>query len=185
MEHYRLALRLTIAFVLFGTLIVGAFYFTLSSKVAMFAYVYTGVAIATNWIYTAYLLFCLLKKRISARTTLRTVGLMALAIPIALFYSYSMKWMMGYARITFENQTAYDIPLLKIEGCENDEINNLAEGESKLVWIKLPVDCKIEIKYEVGGEMKNEVVAKFLPAYGGIIASYSLGSNKDIIENRD
>jgi hypothetical protein len=183
MEYFRFGLRLTIAFILFGSLIVGLFYFTLSAKIAMFAYIYTGIAVLTNWLYTAFLLVRLLQKKVSARTTLRTVVLMALSIPIALFYSYSMSWMMGYARITFQNQTPYDIELLKIEGCQDKQIADFDQGESKTVWIKLPVDCKIEIEYEANGKMNRETVAKFIPVHGGIIASYRLGSNRDVIEN--
>jgi hypothetical protein len=184
MEYFRLGLRLTIAFALIGSVIVGIFYFTLSPGIAMFAYIYTGIAILTNWLYTAYLLIRLLQKKISARTTLQTVLLMALSIPIALLYSYSMSWMMSYARITFKNQTPYDIPVIKIDGCQEKQIANLNQGESKTVWIKLPVDCKIEIEYTAAGQTRKETVAKFIPVSGGIIASYSLGSNRDITENR-
>ena len=185
MDHFRFGLRLTIGFVLIGTLIVGVFYFTLSPKVALFAYLYTGVAILTNWIYTAFLLYYLLKGKISAKTTLSTVILMALSIPIALLYSYAMIFLMSYARITFQNNTNADIELIKIEGCQQKEIENLDQGDSKTVWIKIPMDCHIEIEYQTEGETHKETVAKFLPVSGGVVASYSLGSNRDIFESRN
>ena len=183
MDYFRFGLRLTIGFVLIGTLIVGVFFFTLSSKVALFAYLYTGVAILTNWIYTAYLLYNLLKGKISARTTLRTVVLMALSIPIALAYSYAMVWMMSYARITFKNETGADVGLIKIEGCQERQIENLERGESKTVWIKISSDCQVSIEYQREGITTKETVASYLTNSGGVIASYSLGSNKDIFEN--
>ena len=185
MDHFRFGLRLTIGFVLIGTLIVGVFYFTLSPKVALFAYLYTGIAILTNWIYTAILLYLLLKGRISAKTTLSTVMLMALSIPIALFYSYAMTFFMSYARITFENNTSVDIGRIKIEGCQQKEIKNLDKGDSKTVWIKIPMDCRIEIEYQAEGKTRKETIAKFMPVSRGVIASYSLGSNRDIFESRN
>jgi hypothetical protein len=185
MEYFRFGLRLTIAFVLFGTAILIVFYFTLSAAVALFAYIYTAVAVMVNSVYTVCLLIYLLRGRISAVTTLKTVGLMALGIPIAFLYAYAMVWMLDYARITFKNETSVDVGLIKIEGCQEKQISNLERGDSKTVWIKVANDCHIEIKYESEGKTKTEVVAGYVTSPNGVIASYSLGSNKDIFENRD
>ena len=184
MEYFRFGVKLTIGFLVIGTLIMILFYFTLSPKVAMFAYLYTGAAILINWIYTAFLLVNLLRGKISAVNTLKTVGLMALAIPVALLYAYIMIILMSYARITFKNTTAENISLITIAGCEPKEIRNLNKGESKTIWIKLIEDCRIDINYEYDGKSKRETVARYLLKSGGIAATYEIGSNKDVVDGK-
>lgn len=184
MEYFRFGLRLTLGFLIIGTFILILFYFTLSAKVGLFAYLYTGVAILVNWIFTAYLLINLLRGKISALNTLKTVGLMALSIPVALLYSQIMITLMSYARITFKNTTGENIPSLNIGGCEVREIKNLETGESETIWIKIPADCQINIEYEIQGEKRKEAVARYVTRSSGIIATYVIGSNKDIIDGR-
>lgn len=182
MEYFRIGVRLTVGFLVIGTLILIVFYFTLSAKVAMFTYLYTAVAVFVNWVYTAFLLYNLLRGRISGINTLKTVGLMALAIPVAMVYAEIMIVLTSHARITFKNTTGNNIALIKVEGCDQKQIQDLDNGESKTVWIKIPVTCKVEIEYELNGIQKKETVAGYLNVSGAVIATYEVGSNRDVLE---
>ena len=107
---------------------------------------------------------------------------MALSIPLALLYSYAMVFLSSYARITFKNTTGMNLSTIHIDGCHEKEIKNLNNGESKTVWIKILGDCKIEIDYEVNGIKKRETVVGYLNTTGGLVATYEVGSNKDVLE---
>jgi hypothetical protein len=182
MEYFRFGIRLIVGFLVVGTLILIVYYFTLAPKIAAFAYLYTAVAVFANWVYTAFLLYNLLRGKISGINTLKTVGLMALAIPVALLYAQIMIVLMSHARITFKNTTGGDISLIKVAGCDQKEIQELENGESKTIWIKIPVDCSVEIEYDVNGIPKKETVAGKLYVSGGVIATYEIGSGRDVVD---
>jgi hypothetical protein len=183
MGYFRFGIKLTIAFFAAGTIILAIFYFTLSPKVALLAYLYTGVAILTSWLYAGVLLFHYLRGRINVKNMLKTIGVMALNIPVGILYAYIMIALLEFARITFKNNTGKDISIVKIKGCDTGEIHDLKNGSSKTVWIKIPTDCQVDIEYEIGGTTIGETVAAYLTPSSGIIATYEIGSNKDVIND--
>jgi hypothetical protein len=174
MDLFRFGVRLSIAFFVVGTIILIVFYFTLSAKMALFAYQYTIMAILVNWMYAAMLLYYFLKQRILIETLLKTLGVMALNIPVGILYAYVMVWLLGYARITFKNTTGTDLDLIRIEGCQEKEIANLKKDDSRTVWISIPEGCSVHITYELDGEQKKETVVGYLVPDGGIKTTFEI-----------
>jgi hypothetical protein len=174
MEYLKFGIKLTLGFFIAGTAVLIIFYFNPSSEIALMAYQFTLVAIIVNWFYVLILLFNLLKRKISILNLMKTLGIMAINIPVGVLYSYLMVWILSYARITFRNNTGTDIARLTIQGCEHKLLNNLHNKASKTVWIKISGDCNIEITYEINGQMKSEKVVDYLTPTEGFRTFYEL-----------
>jgi hypothetical protein len=174
MEYFRFGFRLALGFLIAGTGILVLFYLNPSSRVALTAYQFTLVAVVVNWIYVLYLLFNLLRQKISISILLRTLGVMAINIPIGILYSYIMVWLLGYARITFINQTGENIPMLNVQGCEQKEVANFENSASETVWIKIKDSCNVEIIYDLNGGKKNEQVLNAIKNGEGLRITYEL-----------
>jgi hypothetical protein len=177
MAYFRFGARLALAFFIVGTLLLIAFYFTLSAKIALLAYYFTLIAIFFSWFYAAILLFNYLRRKLSLLNLLQTIGVMAINIPLGILYSGIMVTLLTYARITFVNATGNDIALVKILGCEQKEIRDLKKGETETCWIKIVTDCPITIEYNIQSTQKKETVAEHLMPTSGTISRYSIGDS--------
>lgn len=175
MQFFRFGIRLTISFFIAGTAILVLFYFNPTTRIALIAYQFTIIGIVANWIYVIVLLFNFLRVKINTINLMKTLGVMAINIPVGILYSYIMVWLLGYARITFQNNTGEKIPLLKIEGCEEKMLTDLENESSKSTWIKIPGDCSINILYEVNGETKTETVLGYVTPGQGVKMLYEIG----------
>jgi hypothetical protein len=174
MPNFKFAAALAISLFIIGTGILIWFYLNPSSFVAFVAYQFTILAIIVNWIYAGVLLFNFLKARISIPVLLKSLGVTVLNIPVGILYAYIMVWLLSYARITFKNSTGTDLGVIRIEGCQEKEITDLKNDDSRTVWIKIPGDCAIAIAYELNGEQRRETVIGYLVPEGGIKATYEL-----------
>jgi hypothetical protein len=177
MDYFRFGARLALAFFIFGTLLLVAFYFTLSPKIALLAYYYTLIAIVVNWFYAAVLLFNYLRRKLALVHLLQTIGLMAINIPAGILYSAIMVTLLTYARITFVNTSGHDIGQLTIRGCQEKEIRDFKNGDSKTRWIKLVSDCQITLEYNSQGVLKKDTVLEHLTSTGGLITTYTIESS--------
>lgn len=166
-----------------GTAVFILYAITLSSFVAFGGYAVLVAGVVINWFYVIVLLFNLLVNKISSARLLKTIGIMALNLPVAVVYTYYGAVLMGYARITFRNNTPSDIVALRIEGCQKKEIRDLKRGESETVWIKIPGDCQVDIEYDVSGTTKIETAVGYLTNQGGLKATYEIGSNRDALKD--
>jgi hypothetical protein len=178
MEYFRFGVKLALVFFLLGTLILVLFAITLSARVALFAYQFTITAILINWSYAAMLLFYLLKRRISLNILFKTLGAMFVNIPVGLLYAWLMVYFLSFARITISNTSGEDLGPIRIEGCEQKEIEELRTGESKTLWIKIPGDCSIEIQYEMENASKRDTLVKYITPGGGLKVNYELRSGQ-------
>lgn len=178
MKYFKFGLQLALGFFVAATAILILFYVAPSTRIALLAYQFTIVAVVGNWLYAIVLLFVYLTRRISLGQLLKTLGIMALNIPVGIFYSYLMVFLLNYARITFLNTTGKALPVVQIQGCEQKLIKALEDGKSETVWIKISGECSIYISYEINGEVKNEPVLTALKKDGGLKIKYEIGSTQ-------
>ena len=180
MTELNFSKRLTIGLFIIGTFFLLLFATTLSVRVGLIGYIYTGLAFLVATAYIIVLIVRISRQNLNLITGLKSIGIMLLNIPVALLYFFLVMMLINIARITFENTTGQDLSSIKIIGCDNREIKSLKNGESKTIWINIPGDCLLEIEYQIGGELKTETVAGYMTNSGGVIATYKIGSNQDI-----
>jgi len=179
-SELKFSKRLSIGLFCIGTLILIVFAATLSVTVAFVGYVFTGLSFFLGSVYFLILIIDVARGKTDQNTGVKSIGILLINIPIAAFYIYLVMVLLNTARITFENTTGHDLSSIKISGCTNKEINFLEAGESKTIWIDIPSDCSLEINYVIEGEIKIETVAGYLTTSNGVIATYKIGSNKEI-----
>lgn len=180
MTHLQFSKRLSIGLFTIGTLLFIAYATTLSTFVGLIGFVYTGLAFLTGMVYLFVLGSKIGRKKVDPETGKKSIQILMLNLPIALIYFIIVMILINTARITLENSTGQDINSIKILGCDNKEIESLRTGQSKTIWIYIPNDCSLELRYEVGGEIRTETMASYLTNFGGVIATYQIGSNQDI-----
>lgn len=180
MTHLQFSKRLSIGLFVFGTLLFIAYATTLSPIVGLIGFVYTGLAFLIGTVYFFVLGSKIGRRKVDPETGKKSMQILTLNLPIALIYFIIVMILINTARITLENSTGQDLNSIKILGCDTKEIESLKTGQSKTIWIYIPNDCSLEIRYELGGEIRTETVASYLTNLGGVIATYQIGSNQDI-----
>jgi hypothetical protein len=177
----KFSIKISIALFGLGTVLLVLFAVNLSPTIALLGYAYTILAFAIGFLYVTVLIHTILKRKIKLREGLLSISVMLINIPISFGYVFVVSVLLNYARITIENTTGKEITSVKITGCENKELSKLGNGESQTLWINIPGDCQLNIEYEVNGQIRNEIIAGYLTNSGGIIATYKIGSNQDIL----
>jgi hypothetical protein len=170
--YSKFAIKLAFAFFIAGTIFLGLFYFEPSSKNAMLAYQFTVGAIIVNWLFALFLLFAFLRKTLTLKQLLTSLGAMAVNIPIGIFYSSIMVWLLSYARITVENSTQNVLENIRFTGCEIKQIRKLPVGEDETVWIKIKNGCNVMVEYERLHSVHQELIVDSLPAGKGFKVTY-------------
>jgi hypothetical protein len=172
--YFKFGLRLTVAFFIVGTIILVLFFLDSSKSQALIAYQFTIMAIVVNWLYALYLLFLLLRRRISIPMLVKTLSVMAINIPVGILYSYLMIWILSFARVTIENKTGALIPEIELNGCEKKVLNNLENGESETIWIKIKTECDVNLSYHTSSQNRNETIVSKLSPGKGLQIKYEL-----------
>lgn len=181
MKELRFSKRLSIGLFSIGTLIFVLYAITLSTSIGLLGYIYVGLAAFIGIIYLLTVVIKMIRYRLEFMVGLKSAGIMILNIPVVLIYFYLVMILMNTARITLENSTGQDISSIRITGCDHREIETLKAGKLETIWINIPGDCALEIEYQIEGKMVKETVAGYLTSPAGIIATYKIGSNKDIL----
>ncbi len=174
MSYYRFAVKLFLIFFLAGSVILLLFYLDPSLRKAILAYQFTIGAIIVNWLFALFLLFVFLRRGLPLVLLLKSLGILAINIPIGIFYSNMMIWILSYARVTLENSTPVDIKDIQLSGCQTEIINKLNANESQTVWIKIPHDCDITIEYKSANATRKEPIATGLSEGKGFKMTYYL-----------
>jgi hypothetical protein len=172
--YSKFAVKLAFAFFIAGTILLVLFYFEPSLKNAMLAYQFTIGAIIVNWLFALFLLFAFLRKRLTLKQLLTSLGVMAINIPIGIFYSSIMVWLLSYARITVENSTANVLGNIRFTGCEIKQIKTLPVGEDETVWIKIKNGCNVMVEYQQLESTHRQLIIDSLSAGKGFKMTYLL-----------
>lgn len=111
---------------------------------------------------------------------LLSVGIVLLNVPAMLFYAWLALALMDTARITFTNATPHELTNIKLNGCEEIEMDNLQPGESETIWIDIPTDCTVNLVYNsVSDTLHTVSVEGYLtPGMGGS-RNYNIGGFND------
>jgi hypothetical protein len=176
MSDLKFAVRISLSFFGIGTLLMAAYYFTMSGTVALIGYSYTGLAVLTGMIYLILIGFRMISKKMETHTGLKCASIVLINLPVAAVYFYFVMILMTTARITFENATGRDISAVSIGGCSSQELGEFKTGESKTVWVKIKSDCSLVLFYKIDREPKLETPFQYLTHNNGMIATYKIGS---------
>jgi hypothetical protein len=162
-----------------GTAILLMFYYTDNTTgLGIIGLGYLIIICLINLIVLGLLLFNNFKYKERGKEVLKTIGLMLLNIPIAIFYCWLAIALLNTVRITFVNETSSQLDNIKIAGCENKRIDLLKVGQSKTVWIHIPNDCGVSISYKLNGQKKTEDVTGYVTNEGGYIMTFKIGTNQ-------
>jgi hypothetical protein len=172
--YSKFAIKLALAFFIAGTILLALFYIEPSLKNAILAYQFTVGAIIVNWLFALFLLFAFLRKKLTLKHLLTSLGAMAVNIPIGIFYSGIMVWLLSYARITVENSTADILENIRFSGCETKQIQKLATGEEETIWIKIKNGCDVVVEYDRLQSTHHELIVDSLLTGKGFKMTYFL-----------
>jgi hypothetical protein len=136
------------------------------------------VAGIINITFIILLIIKIFRNKEQKRILIKTIGLILLNVPILILYCWiSIIWL-NTLKITFINETSADLNNIKIEGCQSKVIDNLAKGQSKTVWIKIPNDCGVSVNYRLKGIEKSEEVTGYVTNENGYSMTFKIGTSQ-------
>ncbi len=104
--------------------------------------------------------------------------MVSINIPIVIIYCWAaMNWI-NTLRIKFVNDTSVDLTEINVIGCEDKVISTLKKGHSKTLWLHIPGDCGVSIKYNLNGIEKTEDVTGYVTNENGYSMTYHIGTNQ-------
>lgn len=175
--------KIAFGFAIAGTFVFAVFELLFTPQLLWMCYSLLVAGVLVHWGFAIVILYKLLAGNISVGHALKSIGFLSLNIPLAVLYAYAIAISLDYARITFINDTGHDVTGVSIEGCAHTSLQNLARGEAQTIWIKIPVDCHVDIVYTAAGTQHRETAVGYLTPAGGIKATYRLGSNRDVLRD--
>ena len=161
-----------------GTIIFLLDIFTNNNSLLILGYLFVLIALLLNFGMLITILINAGTDKINRKRLLKTAGLMVLNIPIALLYMQITSALMNIMIVTFINSTDSILTEIKIEGCENKEIQMLKPLERETLWIHLQNECQIDISYNLKNERKKENVIGYICSGLGQRTSYSIGRDR-------
>lgn len=181
--HYinRLGKGIALLSFLIGTCLLGSYYFTSSSEILILSFYFIPIAIIVNMVILGLLLSKSRKDDINRQVYLSTSKFLLCNIPIAVIYLSFVFILLDNMRVTFINKTGKPIEQIEISGCEVEKIDKLEIDEKKTIWIAIPRDCSVDIKYSIDGRMENEKVFEYITTMMGQQTTFRIGSNESPI----
>jgi hypothetical protein len=159
-----------------GTLIFGIYFLTSNSDLLFIGYGFIVLAGITNLIILIAILAKSKSDLTNRKRLLKKSGLMLINLPIMFLFIWFSLILIGNMRITFTNSTQNKLTDIKIVGCE------LKPNESKTVWVEITGDCSINLEYLENGELKKEMVARYVTSGMGQKIKHKFdGKDKDIL----
>ncbi|MEJ8597563.1 hypothetical protein JSO62_02470 [Riemerella anatipestifer] len=165
-----------------GTFLLVIYYLTMSAEFALFSYFLVGGIVVINLMVLILLISKLLNRGSEKEGILKTIGIMLLNIPIALFYFYVVSILTSYIRLTITNKTNTVLSNIVISGCDKQKIDGLNVNESETVWIKISGDCSVNLSYNVNGVEKEENVFGYVTNMMGQKVKYDIGIDKKSLD---
>ena len=95
-------------------------------------------------------------------------------------YYLGVNALLSNMRITFVNKTEAPITNIRIEGCEEKQIAQMAVNKRKLKWITIVGDCHIDITYVKHGIEYKETVVSYASGPMGHRYEYQIGMDNTI-----
>jgi len=162
-----------------GTAILIHYCITDDSSTLSIGLYYVYIVGLINLIILALILWKVYKGNPNRSKLLDAAKVVLLNIPVLFLYLGIVIVLVGYMRITIQNNTQYQIENAKIEGCQEKEIPLLPPGENKTIWVPIPADCSIELTYQLKGETQKEILVEYVTRMGGKKMVYKIDSNND------
>lgn len=172
--------KLALLSFLIGSMLFLLYYLTSFWGLFFAGYLFIAAAVIGNSTVLILILISAYRNNETHKTNLFTSILMLLNIPIALTYLWIISILVDIMRITFNNSTNSQLTSIEITGCEAKRIDKLDLKESETIWINIPHDCFIDIKYMIDGQIKNEVVEPYVTKIMGQKRDYKIGDPENL-----
>ncbi|MTI38932.1 hypothetical protein [Fulvivirga lutimaris] len=167
---------------LIGTGFMATYYFNDSGELIFYGYFFVIAAVIVNLMVFIILLIKSTLNNSNRSKLLRTAGIMALNIPVALAYFYFVLVLVNTMRITFINETGGTLTNIFVDGCETIELGEIHPNEQKTCWIDINRDCTITLDYSLNGQTESEVVFGYVTSSMGQKGTYRIGTNSKPID---
>ncbi len=159
-----------------------AYYLSDSDELIFIGYAFVSFAAIVNIIVFAILLAKSTLDSSNRNKLLKTAGLMALNIPIALIYFYFVLVLVNTMRITFVNETGETLTSLVVDGCETLELGELQPKERTTCWVSIDRDCSITLEYSLNGQTKIEEIYGYVTTSMGQKGTFNIGTASEPID---
>ncbi|WP_142602444.1 hypothetical protein [Solitalea koreensis] len=123
-----------------------------------------------------------LKEKERRKRVLLTAGIMSLNIPIVFLYAHFVFVLFNTVVVRFKNNTGKPLTNISVIGCDERTIQDLQPGQTEIEWIPITKNCiehRIEIKYEIDGVVKREVVDGYVVT--GRRINHKIGDNRELL----
>jgi hypothetical protein len=170
----KIGIRNAILFILIGSLIFGAYYYTSNNLILYLEYVFIFIAGAFSFIMLLRIFNHVTKHRRSRTSLLVTAGFIAISVIATFYFFRKITALQDTMRITFVNKTGTELSEIKVIGCEKKYIDNIQPDKSETVWINITRICSITISYKENGVPKNKEVSAFINPSEGRKLTYAI-----------
>jgi hypothetical protein len=159
-----------------GTMIFSLYFFTSYGGLLFIGYAFIAVTGIINLVILVSICIKAISDKVNRKKLLFTAVLMLLNIPVMLFYCWVGLILLNTLRITFSNPTQTTFTNIKILGGAGGQINRLATGESKIVWVAITGDGAINVEYLANGKKETESVAGYVTNGLGQKMKHNIGA---------
>lgn len=176
----KTCLRVSLGSLLFGTALLGLFFF---SNDLLVAFVSVPVVLGLG-LYNLKLLVQLLWRgqleRASRRVIWRTAAIMTLNLPVALLYTKAVLVLNNTLLVRLVNTTGQPLQRVVVLGCGGQRpLADLQAGQATILWLPIAPDCferTVSVQYAVGAARQQALIDGYVVE--GKRLTVQLGNNQ-------
>lgn len=172
----RTGIKTALLTLLIGGLIYFAYYQTLIDLFVYLEYFFVFTASAINLIVLLRILTYTQKHKRGKNKLYAVAGLLVVALLASLIFFKLSTNLADTMQITLVNKTPQELSGVRITGCKKIRLNNLKPGAEETVWLRIKRDCSIELTYNQGGSLKNEIISAYVTTSMGKRITYEIGN---------
>ena len=172
----RTGIKTALLTLLIGGLLYFAYYQTLSDFLIYLLYTFVFIACAINLIVLLRILTYTQKHKRGKKGLYAVSALLVIALLASLVFFKLTSNLADTMQITLVNRTATELSSVRITGCKKVRLNTLSPGEERTVWVRIKRDCSLELSYNEGGQLKNEIISAYVTTSMGKKITYPIGA---------
>lgn len=172
----RTGIKTALGTLLIGGLIFFAYYQTLSDAFIYLEYFFIFIVCAINLIVLLRILTYTQKHKRGKKGLYAVAALLFLALMVSLVLFKFTSNLADTLQINLVNRTGAELSSVRITGCKKIRIDNMHPGETEMVKVRIKRDCSIELSYNQGGTLKNEIISAYVTTSMGKKITYEIGN---------
>jgi len=172
----RTGIKTALLTLLIGSLLYFVYYQTLNDILIYLLYFFVFIACAINLIVLLRIITYTQKHKRGKKAMYGVAALLVVALLASLVFFKLTSNLADTMQITLVNRTSNQLSSVRITGCKKIRLNTLAPGEEKTVWVRIKRDCSLELSYNDGGQLKNEIISAYVTTSMGKKITYPIGA---------